>query len=661
MRWKLRTLLGLLLALGCSGAEDEVRYGVEGGQWRSFAGDPGAARYSPLDQIDADNFAKLEFAWTWVNPDTAWKRKTVAAIEAGSFPYLVPRRVSLVDFQGTPLMVDGVLYGSTAVGQVYAVDAGSGREIWTFDPQSYASSSGGFDFFFPKHRGLAYWRSGDDERIFLAAIDAFLWAIDARTGQPVSSFGERGRVDLLEGVRYEHPIQRIKDYFQSSPPAIHRNTVVVGSSVTDRPKRLQGIPGDIRGFDARSGKRKWTFHTIPEAHEFGAETWENGSWRTGGAANVWGPMSVDPERGRVYATTSTPWNDLYGGHRPGDNLFGETLLCLDAETGERIWHQQLIRHGLWDYDPGAPPNLVDLQVDGRPVKAVAQVTKQAFTFVFDRETGEPVWPIEDRAVPPSDVPGEKASPTQRFPTRPPPFDRQGTFEDDLIDFTPEIRREALAIFRRYRTGPLFTPPSLAGSLILPGSGGGSNWRGAAFDPETEILYVTSITQATALSVKHDPANPLRYVTALTIPPWVPDGNWTPDALPLVKPPYSRITAIDLNRGEIVWQAANGNGPRNHPRLAHLKLPPLGSGVHTCALVTRTLLFAADGAEMWSSTAGEPIFRAYDKQTGRVVGEIRMPARVRGCPMTYLENGVQYLVMPVADADHPPSLVALALP
>jgi len=434
--------------------------------------------------------------------------------------------------------------------------------------------------------------------------------------------------------------------------------------VNDRPKHKRGIPGDVRGYDARSGALRWVFHTIPAEGELGTETWEDEAWRYTGAANVWGPMSVDPELGRVYVTTSTPTNDYYGGHRLGDNLFGETLLCLDAETGKRIWHFQLVRHGLWDYDPGAPANLVDLEVEGRSIRAVAQVTKQAFVFVFDRETGEPVWPIEDRPVPASDVPGERTSPTQPFPTKPPPFDRQGTFEEDLIDFTPELHAEALALFRRYRTGPLFTPPSLEGTLVLPGPNGGSNWMGAGFDPETRRLYVPSITEVSLNSVKAgDPAETdLRYHTDLSLSVSIPEGSWLAlDGIRLFKPPYSRITAFDLDRGEIAWQVPNGNGPRDNPALAGLDLPPLGSGGHTCVLVTKSLLFAADGGAGRWSPYGKPIFRAYDKATGAVVGEIELPAMVRGCPMTYLHRNVQYLVLPVGDRDHDPELIALALP
>jgi quinoprotein glucose dehydrogenase len=656
------------------GREQFDALGTEGGQWRHHGGEPQGTKYSPLAQIDAGNFSALEIVWAWETPDRRWREDLLAKIQSQTpLPYLVPGGVVIAAFQATPLMIDGVLYGSSSTGQVFALDAVSGREIWVHDPGSYKTSHAVFDFFVPKHRGVSYWRDGDDERILIPTIDAFLLALDARTGRPVESFGDGGRVDLLVGLRNAQNVRR-HEYFQSSPGALYRDTLVVGSSINDRPKRLRAVPGDIRGYDVRTGALKWTFHVVPAEGEPGTETWENETWRLNGAANVWGPMTVDPELGYVYAPTSSATNDFYGGHRLGDNLYAESLLCLNAETGEIVWHQQLIRHGLWDYDVSAPPNLIDIVVDGTPVRAVAEVTKQAFVFVFDRVTGEPVWPIEDRSVPPSDVPGERAAATQRFPTKPPAFDRQGLFEQDLIDFTPELREQALAIFNRYRTGPMFTPPSLTGTLTLPAPSGGANWRGAGFDPETQTLYVPSITLPSVFSVKQgrgsEPSKkPLaskevpefEYVTDKSQPQMLPDGAWSAEGLPLVKPPYSRITAFDMNEGAIRWQVANGFGPRNHPQLAHLDLPPLGSGAPTCVLVTKTLVIAAGGGDVWLAGIGDPVVRAYDKMTGEVVGEIALPARVQGCPMTYAVDGKQYLALPTGDHDASPKLVVLALP
>jgi quinoprotein glucose dehydrogenase len=660
MRRALALLAGLPLVAGCSGSDPapEARpLGTEGGQWRSYAADPASTKYSPLATIDARNFERLEVAWSWLSPDVEWKADLVRRRKARTYPHEVSEAVTLNDFQVTPLMVDGVLYGVTSIGQVFALDAGSGETLWLHDPRSYASTHNVFEFIFPKHRGVTYWKSGDDERIFLPTIDAYLLALDAKTGEPVPDFGENGRVDLTAGLRTPE-VWRVGEYFQSSPAALYGDTLIVGSSIGDRPRRRKGIPGDLRAYDARTGALRWTFHVIPLPGEPGIETWEDGSWKQAGSANVWGPMTVDTELGRVYAVTSTPNNDLYGGHRPGDNLFAESLLCLDAETGELLWHHQLIRHGLWDYDPAAPPVLVDIEVDGRSIRAVAEVTKQAFTFVFDRVSGEPVWPIEDRPVPQSTVPGEKTAATQPFPTWPLPFDRQGMTENDLIDLTPELRADALEVFRRFESGPLFSPPSLTGTLGLPGAAGGAGWRGAGLDPESRVLFVPSINRPTVFRV--EAGEKFRYETQATNPVWFPGGEaWSEDGIPLSKPPWSRMTAIDLDTGEQLWQVPVGDGPRDHPRLRELGLPPLGSGTPTCVLVTKTLLFAGDGAELFFRGPGDPIFRAYDKATGAVVGSLRVPAPIRGCPMTYEHRGRQFIVFPVAAAEHP-QLIALAL-
>jgi len=652
--------VGLLLALGCS-APDRVPAGTEGGQWRSWAGDDAGTRYAPSTQIDASNFAELEVAWTWESTAAAWKREVVRLNRAGANPHPISHAVAIDEFQMTPLMVDGVLYGATGHGEVFALDAGTGEVRWLYDSKPYASAQGEYEFLFPKHRGVSYWRSGDDARIFLPTFDAWLLALDAETGRPVPGFGVDGRVDLTAGLRGP-PVRRLKDVWHASPAAIHGDTVIVGSSMSDRPYRRRGNPGDIRAYDARTGALRWTFHVIPGQGEAGTESWKDGAWKIGGAANAWASMAVDSELGTVYAATSTPSNDLYGGHRPGDNLFAETLLCLDAETGERIWHRQLVRHGLWDYDLAAQPMLLDIAVDGRAIPAVVMVTKQGLAFVFDRRTGEPVWPIEDRPVPASDVPGERAAATQPFPTRPPPFEIQGTREEDLIDFTPELRAEALEIFRRYRTGPLFTPPSLEGTLGLPGPAGGAGWRGAGADPTTGTLFVPSIQRASVFAVTQaEGGQPFRYLTENTRPVWVPGGeHWTEEGLPLFKPPWSKISAIDLQRGDIIWQTALGDGPRDHPRLRHLDLPPLGSGGLGCVIVTATLLIATEGAEHFIPNVGEPFLHAFDKVSGRRLGRVQLPARARACPMTYEHEGRQLLVVAVSDRDAP-QLIALALP
>ena len=647
----MRSAACLLAALLCACAPEKT--------WSSWAADPESTRYAPLEQIDASNFSRLHVAWTWVSRDIEWKQKLIVQSRTKSLRFFFTDHVDIAEFQATPIFVDGVLYGVTAASLIFALDAGTGKELWLHNPGAYRSSRDYWDFLWPKQRGVVYWEG----RVFLPTSDAYLVAVDAKTGQPIETFGEGGRVDLMVGLRGA-PIRRLGKYFQTSPAVVAGDTLVVGGSVHDHPESPRSTPGDIRGYDARSGRLKWTFHVVPAEGELGTDTWEDGSWRYSGAANVWGPMSVDSERGWVYAVTSSATNDHYGGHRRGDNLFAETLVCLDGETGERIWHFQLIRHGLWDYDPSASPILVDVTVDGRRVEAVAQATKQGFVFVFDRVTGEPVWPIEDRPVPPSDIPGERAAATQPFPTKPPPFERQGTREEDLVDFTPELREKALAVFRKFRTGPLFLPPSFEGSLILPGSYGGTSWRGAAVDPETGILYVPSIQMASVHTIKEVDEGPdgFRYRGTATTQRFDENGDVASNGLPIFKPPWSKITAIDLNRGEIVWQVPNGEGPKDHPLIAGLDLPRLGSGVPTGIFVTKTLVITTDGSEHWFPELGQPIVRAYDKQTGELLGEVRVPDKVRGVPMTYTWNGVQYVVMAIATKERQdPRLIALALP
>ncbi len=456
-----------------------------------------------------------------------------------------------------------------------------------------------------------------------------------------------------------------------------RDVVVLGQSIADTFTAKEAPRGDVRAFDVRTGKLRWRFHVIPQAGEFGTETWEDNSWSYSGDAPGWSLFSADEELGYVYLPVTSPTNDMYGGHRPGDNLFGQSLVCVNAETGERIWHFQLVHHPLWDYDPPAAPVLMDITVEGRPIKAVVQVTKQAFAYVFDRVTGEPVWSIVERPVPPSHTPGEKTSPTQPFPTKPPAFDRQGSTEDNLIDFTPELRAGALEIVKSYTTGPLYTPPSIRsdhnlGTIQLPGSQGGANWQGAAFDPETNYLYVQSITApfvADIIEGNPDLTN-LRYVKG--------DRLWIggPQGLPLFKPPYGRITAIDMNAGEIVWQVPNGDGPRNHPAIKHLNLGPLGNPGRAAPLVTKTLLFVGEGSPAMIMSRrrippempleivtnyGEKKFRAYDKANGEVLWEMELPAGTTGAPMTYMHRGKQYIVMAVSEVEEPAQWVALSLP
>jgi quinoprotein glucose dehydrogenase len=651
-------LLAVSLALMLTPHLD-AQTGAPEGQWPAFGGDSGSTRYTALDLIDRDNVAQLQVAWRWQSVDGRFELEQLRA----EYPALgIPNdvdNISINNFKAAPLMVDGVLYVTTPLYQAAAIDAGTGQTLWVHDPRSYASGIPTMRLGFSS-RGLAYWSDATRASVIWGTGDAWLVQVDARTGEPVIGFGENGRVDLTTGIpraRRDAPI----NYSITSPPMVVGDVIVVGSAISDQPQFKEAPPGFVRGFDVHTGALLWTFHTIPQAGEPGNETWENGSWQYSGDTNVWSLMSADPQTGYVYLPVGSPTNDFYGGHRLGDNLYANSLVVLDAATGERVWHFQMVRHDLWDSDPPAAPNLIDISVDGRDIKAVAQVTKHGFVFVFDRLTGESVWPIEDRPVPASDVPGERAAISQPYPVKPPAFDQQGVDIDDLIDFTPELRQQAIAILEQHRYGPMFTPPSLPGTgsdtrlgtLNVPGYIGGANWNGAAVDPETGILYVPSTTTPTRSGLKEpDSADAtLRYMRDVAIV-----GG--PQGLPLLKPPYGRITAMDLNAGEILWQRANGPGApevRAHPALAGLELPELGGG-RDQLLVTRSLLFSAQPT--LNSEGVYPLV-AREKLTGEVIAEIALPGRPIGPPVSYLHQGQQYIAVAVAGAV--PELVVLGLP
>ncbi|HEY1602033.1 MAG TPA: pyrroloquinoline quinone-dependent dehydrogenase [Pirellulales bacterium] len=620
-------------------AEPAVGHGATDGQWLCYGGDGASTKYSSLDQINQGNASSLKVAWTWDSPDLPLQKENRSL---GSFAY-----------ETTPLAVGTTLYISTSLAQVAAVDGRTGKTIWVFNPEVYKAgrpTNLGY-----VHRGVAYWRGDGEERLYLAGHDAYLYAIDAKTGKLVSSFGDAGRVNLAAAI----PLAvNARNYTMTSPPVICRDTVVVGSSISDGPQFKEAPRGDVQAFDVRTGKPAWIFHAIPQPGEYGNETWEDESWKYTGNANVWTLMSVDEELGYVYLPMSTPTNDWYGGHRLGDGLFAEALVCVEAKTGKRVWHYQTVHHGLWDYDlPGAPV-LCDIKVDGKPIKAVAQITKSGFTFVFDRATGKSVWPIEERPVPPSTVPGERASPTQPFPTKPATYERQGSTEDNLVDFTPELRAEAKAILDEYDHGPLFTPPTERGTINLPGWAGGANWWGAAFDPDTGLFYIPSITSPIVVKLNEPDAarSNLRYVRG---GPALGGGLDGPRGLPLFKPPYGRITAIDLNSGEHAWMIPHGDGPRvKISEMVGHDVGPLGGGGGG-PLLTKTLLFVGQGASGRGGRGGggAHLIRAYDKGTGKVIAEVALPGSPSGTPMTYLADGKQYIAL----ATNNGQIVAISLP
>ena len=621
MAHRTKFLLVLVFAAPCLlvAGQDPPNLEVE---WLYHGGDQGGSRYSPLTDIDASNVGQLEVAWEWQHWETPLE-------EWGTTPGF---------FESTPLMIDGVLYVTTPYNNVAALDAETGEELWRFDGEGYKLgqllSASGF-----KLRGTAFWRNEGRLYIFLNSRTR-LFLLDAYTGEAVQSFGDGGAVSLTDGLGRIDDIAHVS---QSSPPVIYGDLVIVGSQIPDR-VQIPDPMGYVQAFDAHTGERVWTFSVIPEsADDPGADTWENESWRTNGHGNVWAPMTLDEERGLLYLPTSSPSGDYYGGDRPGANLFAESLVCLDAATGELRWHFQTVHHGLWDWDIPAPPNLVTINVDGRRIDAVAQVTKRGDTFVFDRVTGEPVWPIEERPVPTdSNVPGERPYPTQPFPVKPPPFVGQGVLLEDANNLTPEVETMARERMQRFRIGPIFTPPTLEGTLQRPGMAGGANWGGAAFDPETGYLFVRGANTVGVNRVgANDGSNPLvtlDYSNVFTRG----EAAVLPGNLPLISPPYAVLAAIDLNRGEIAWSVPLGEGNpalRENPLLAGIELPDrLGSPNNRGgAMVTASGLVFIGG--------GDRYLYSFDKMTGEEVWRAPVPYQNTGIPMTYrTSSGEQYLVI-----------------
>jgi len=511
---------------------------------------------------------------------------------------------------------------------------------------------------------VAYWAGTAEEepRVLWGTGNGYLLCVLARNGRPCPGFGEEGRVDLMIDIpraeRGARDWQNQLLYSVQSPPIVVGNTVVTPQSISSMNISREAPPGTMRGFDVLTGEVLWSFHTIPRAGEFGYDSWEGGSAELTGKVGVWTMMSADLERGLLYLPLNTAAPDFYGGHRLGDNLFAETLVALDTATGERVWHFQTVHHGLWDYDLPAAPNLLDLVVEGRTVPAVAQITKQGFVFAFDRVTGEPLWPIVERPVPTyTDLEGEVPSPTQPFPTRPAPFEYQGSAIEALIDFTPELRALAVEAVEGFLLGPVYTPPTLQGTVMRPGTTGGANWGGAALDPETGVLYIPSRNVHSVQGFRDgrpEAGEDLRYVQAVRAGPRMAQG------LPLWQPPYSRMTAIDMHTGEHLWMTPTGNGDRvrNHPLLAGLDLPPLGGDAGNAGpLLTKTLL-------LYPLTAGGsedgPRLVAYDKATGAELASIDLPGPAIGTPMSYAVEGRQYIALTVGGG-RVPELVSFALP
>jgi quinoprotein glucose dehydrogenase len=610
--------------------------------WPFYGGDPGGTKYSVLADITASTVSRLTLAWEWRTGEKALP-------EYGTRPG---------NFQTTPLMIDNVLYFSTPYNRVVALDAETGTEIWSFDPKAYEDGQppNGTGFV---HRGVAAWRDrtdGNKLRIFINSRYR-LFCLDAATGRPVDSFGARGVVDLSEGLLW--PINKLH-YTNTSPPVVYRDLVILGNGVGDRLVYRNDPPGDVRAFHARTGRQVWSFRPIPQPGETGNDTWESDSWSFTGHTNAWAPMTLDTDRGLVYVPLGTPSNDFFGGRRPGANLFAESLVCLDANTGARKWHYQLVHHGLWDYDNPSPPNLVTIRPDGngRPVDAVVQLTKQGFAFVFDRTSGRPVWPIEERAVPSSDVDGERAWPTQPFPTRPPAFTDQGVTPDDAFDLTPELKVAAQEELKKYRLGPLFTPPSLRGTVQRPGLIGGANWGGGAFEARSGVLFFKTSNQANIARVgKSDrsSANPRAAEVDADITRVGETNAEFMSGLPLLKPPYGHLVALDLNRGAIKWRVPFGDMPalRHHPALKDVKLPAvLGVPGAPGVLATAAGLVFAGG--------GDAAFHAIDGATGAELWQSPLPRRANGTPMTYRSRAGRQFVVVATGGGEDAALLAFAM-
>jgi quinoprotein glucose dehydrogenase len=678
-----RTTMFATTIVLCGAVSPWGQSGAEPGEWPAYAGNLRNYHYSPLAQIDASNFNKLEVAWRFKTDSLGTRPE--------------------YKLEGTPLMMKGVVYATAGTRRdVVALDATTGELLWVHGEHEGARGAAS-----PRQlsgRGVAWWSDGKgDDRILYITPGYRLVCLDAKTGQPIRTFGQDGLVDMKRFAVYGtgKPIDLVNGEIglHATPAVTKSGVVLVGSAFREggTPKTHNNTKGMVLAFDVRTGKNLWRFNTIPRPGEFGNDTWLNGSWATNGNAGVWTQIGVDEDLGLAYLPVETPSSDFYGGHRPGNNLFADSIVCVDLKTGQRKWHYQLVHHSLWNMDIATGPVLADITVNGKAIKAVAVSSKQAMMYVFDRVTGQPVWPIEERPVPKGDVPGEWYSPTQPFPTRPPPFDYQGVEADSLIDFTPELRAQAKDNLALYKLGPIFTPPVVSkveGPIAGFRSSGGMNWPGFSYDPETHIAYVPSFVSFPALGLLPPPnkefsdadyvegfANAgVRYVSgpgenvgadAKPLParetglPAAGGRSPNPQGLPFLKPPYGRITAINLDKGDFEWQIAHGETPdnvRNHPALKGLNIPRTGQAGYVGILVTKTLVIAAD--PQVTSPQGRPrgaMLRAYDKATGREVGAVLMPAPGSGTPMTYSAGGNQYIVIPVSGGNYSGEYLAFRLP
>ena len=636
--------------LAVPGAARAQELSTAGGEWPSYGGNLSHDRYSPLDQITAENFSELELAWRF-NTDSFGPRPET-------------------NYQSTPLMVNGILYVTAGSRRaVVALDPATGELLWMhrIDEGERGETA-------PRRlsgRGLAYWDDGGDGVVLYVTPGYQLVALDARTGHEEAGFGNDGIVDLKQNI--DQDLEPTSEIGLHAAPVVAGDTVLVGAAHLPggAPPSRTNVKGYVRGFDARTGERKWIFHTIPGGDEFGNDTWLNDSWRYTGNTGVWAQWTVDPELNMAYFPVEAPTGDYYGGHRPGDNLYSGSVVAVDLDTGERAWHYQTVHHDIWDWDLPAGPVLLDITVDGRDVKALILPTKQSYMFVLDRETGEPVWPIPEVPVRAGDVPGEWYAPTQPIPTRPPAVDDVDLSIEDLVDYTPELFTRAMAIYNRHTIGWLYDPPTVArpdmlGTLQLPNSTGGVNWPGASADPETGFFYVYTKTQVGALGLVNDPErSDMDFIRGRPDGVGFRDASTSIDGFPMIKPPWGRITAIDMNIGDIAWQVPHGEAPdniRNHPLLDGIDIGRTGWPGRVGVLVTGTLVVAGESGSYTTET-GEvgSMLRAYDKATGEEVGAAYMTAPQSGSPMTYEVDGRQFIVLATSGGGQSGALLAYALP
>ena len=635
------------------------------GEWPTYGGDLASTKYSPLDQITKDNFSKLKIAWRAKTPDATLSITVAGGGEWTASPSTIFAELKRIDpkrwrdgtapftsnFKATPLMVGGVLYLNSPSSVGAALDAATGATRWVYNPKSYEAGTTTMSARW-NQRGVAYWTDGKEERIYWGTGDGYLIAVDAKTGRPCEDFGKNGRVDLMEGLprakRGERDFLNALTYSVQSPPLVVRDVVITPASISSYIINKEQIPGWLRGFDVRTGELKWTFRTVPRPGDYGLETWKDDSWAYAGKATVWSMMSADAELGYVYIPTNTTAPDFYGGHRPGNNLFAESILCLNVETGKRVWHFQTVHHGFWDYDNPAAPNLMNITVEGKAVKALAQITKQGFVYAFDRVTGNPIWPIEERPVPASDIPGEATSPTQPFPTKPPPFARQKFTVDDLSPYlSPADRAKFRDQILSARNEGLFTPPAKRGTIQMPGNNGGANWGGAAVDPDKGTLVVVSKDLPSLLQLESDNTGEDRYLSGFGF-------MIASDGLSAIKPPWTSLTAYDLNQGIIKWKIALGDVPGIKGTGTHY--PKVGPVITA-------------GGLLFTGTRDKKV-RAFDVETGKLLWETEAPAALEGMPAVYEINGREYIVFcaaaqagltPATQSPIPGSYIAFTLP